>query len=548
MKKPNKEAKIEGSNFRGVPIMALYRQVELPMHEENPLIESLPPIFDEQRAAEKLRRLVKFSASTREASAATRKVALKAVRQFVWPTNEGIHLFLTVDRMIRNGLVGRNPYQNGRIVLATANQENPTAYPVLEGGWEELDERLAEQDAKMGALAMVENNAVIAPSGSGKTTIIQKILLNYPQVIQHTQYRGQEFLFQHIVWLYTEMPHNGSPIALMQKILEEIDDLLKTNFRTSHTGSVNKMTTHLERVNGNLRIGLLVVDEAHRLAIARGKTQQEMMEFLVQLSNTVKIPILLLGTHQAKEPIEGAMQNLRRFSSAGDYEWALPQEFEAGTEDVKEKDKRSLSVEWESFMTALFQYQYLRKPVSFDRAFSHAFFDNTAGIKDLVVKLFVLSQERAMDNARSPEDECLTPQLVRQVADDELAKFQPVVRALLHRDFNVLKEYEDLAGINLSATAVTSPQVPALKNQNEANANDSAETPSPETGQAALSANGNSQPVGQNAARTKNPPKPEITDPTDIRFDADHTNGTDQTTLESLRSRGFLSDSSQFIP
>ncbi len=151
-----------------------------------------------------------------------------------------------------------------------------------------------------------------------------------------------------------------------------------------------------------------------------------------------------------------------------------------------------------------------------------------------------------MDAARSPEDECLTPQLVRQVADDELAKFQPVVRALLHRDFNVLKEYEDLTGINLSATAVTSPQVPALKNQTE-NATDSAVTPSPGTEQAALSANGKSQPVSQNAARTKKPPKSAITDPTDIRFDADAKNGAIQATLKSLQSRGFLSDSSEFL-
>src|SRR5699024_12722126 len=55
--------------------------------------------------------------------------------------------------------------------------------------------------------ATADSLSIIGISGIGKTTAIERLLLMYPQVIKHEEYKGQPFNRTQIVWLKIDCPY-----------------------------------------------------------------------------------------------------------------------------------------------------------------------------------------------------------------------------------------------------------------------------------------------------------------------------------------------------
>lgn len=56
------------------------------------------------------------------------------------------------------------------------------------------------------------------------------VLTLYPKAIQHTCYKDEPFLQVQIVWIHVNCPGDGSPRGLCIAILEEIDEILNTDY------------------------------------------------------------------------------------------------------------------------------------------------------------------------------------------------------------------------------------------------------------------------------------------------------------------------------
>lgn len=227
-----------------------------------------------------------------------------------------------------------------------------------------------------------------------------------------------------------ECPHDGSRKQLMLSFFEEIDALLGTNFYSSHAGrgkaSTDALIVALEHINRVLRIGMIVLDDIQLLARAKGSAREAMLAFLLQFGTTVRVPLMLVGTYQAKEMLTSTLQQSRRLSGNGAFEWPVPSE--------RRRDGR-LDPEWAAFLKRLFRYQIVRSPININvylNEFSAAFFEKTHGIKDLVVKLFVLAQRRLIDRSLPADEERLTPAFIRETADIEFAQLLPAIR-MLHK-------------------------------------------------------------------------------------------------------------------
>lgn len=82
-----------------------------------------------------------------------------------------------------------------------------------------------------------------------------------------------------------------------------------------------------------------------------------------------------------------------------------------------------LDKRWHRFTEALFAYQYVREPVKWTEAWSTHLFLLVLGVTDLAVKLFVMTQRRAILERK----EAISPELMRQEFN---RSFSPVFRSL----------------------------------------------------------------------------------------------------------------------
>lgn len=95
---------------QGTFIEADYLDPLLDDYRDNPLIESLPPIWDERSVVQKLASRPLYKSSERELPVHLRMHCVQRVsRDFFQPLSKHLELEQSLSRLIRDGYVGRNP-------------------------------------------------------------------------------------------------------------------------------------------------------------------------------------------------------------------------------------------------------------------------------------------------------------------------------------------------------------------------------------------------------------------------------------------------------
>lgn len=90
-----------------------------------------------------------------------------------------------------------------------------------------------------------------------------------------------------------------------------------------------------------------------------------MLNFFVQLVNTVGVPMILVGTYKSLSVFDGDFPQLRRGTGQGDLVW----------------DRMKMDKEWKLFVNALWHFQYTQKTCSL--------IDNLElGVSDFLCKLY----------------------------------------------------------------------------------------------------------------------------------------------------------------
>ena len=124
----------------------------------------------------------------------------------------------------------------------------------------------------------------------------------------------------------------------------------------------------------------------------------------------IGLPVILVGTYKALPALNGEFRNARRNSGQGDATW----------HNFKNDE------EWEWLLQGLWKYQWTNNKVDLDRTFIDVMYDESQGISDIAIKLFMLTQWRALDK----EIDQITPELVRSVAKDRLTLIRSALEAL----------------------------------------------------------------------------------------------------------------------
>lgn len=398
---------------------ATYTESAEPLHRHNCFIEALPPALTPEKVASLVARLPVYDQRERALPPLRRLDAVHRIANCVFPMPEFLELEQKFSRMIRNGYLVRNPMEK-----EWARQ--------LRAGFPQLDYIRDGRSFRPLMRSTAAGFAIIGASGVGKSTLVEGILGLYPQVIVHTQYHGTPFDQQQLVWLKLDCPYDGSLKGLCMAFFEAVDEIVGTSYATQYGGNrrrtVDDLLPIMARLAAALGLGVLVIDEIQRLNEAYSGGAQKMLNFFVQLTNTIGVPVVLVGTYKAFTLFTSDFAMARRSAGQGDIIISNLQRDEY----------------WEHFLGKLWQYQWTSEPTPLSPQLGKVMYEESQGIVDIAVKLYMLAQWSIIGE----EDERLTPGRITDVARGNFHAARPILQALRTNDIATLSKIKDIVPLS----------------------------------------------------------------------------------------------------
>lgn len=398
---------------------AIYSEQIVQDYESNPLIEALPPIFTEDEVIEQLSVFPSFDEKERALNSNYRFHCVQRLFQYFQPFETHLDLEQRISRAIRQGYLHRNPMQREEVMRVHESYQAIKAGKFLKS---------YQTEAKRTAAGFT----IIGLSGIGKSTAIERVLSFYPQLIKHREYKGQPFIFTQISWLKLECPFDGSLKGLCMSFFSELDRMLGSNYLNKFGAQRNTTDLMLQRMAhlANLHgVGLLIIDEIQHLSLSKSGGSDKMLNFFVTLVNTIGIPVLMVGTNKAISILQSEFRQARRGSGQGDMVWSqMPKD-----------------ASWELFVEGMWEYQWTANYTPLTEELSDLIYEESQGILDIAIKLFMLSQVSAI----STGTEKISKKIIQQVSKDSLRLVKPMLDALKSGIPSEIAKYEDIRPIDI---------------------------------------------------------------------------------------------------
>ncbi|KYC88495.1 hypothetical protein B4102_4027 [Heyndrickxia sporothermodurans] len=392
--------------------VANYKQQQVVDFKGNPLIEALPEILSPEEAFDALSYYPDFDEKERFLPTHIRYHAIPRLNRFFQPVMQHLDMEQRFSRLLRHGYISRNPL-------------TPNFTKSLGIGHQQLLGLETKNDIRSTASSIT----LMGFSGIGKTTAIERVLSLYPQMIIHKH----PLNITQVVWLKLNCPHDGSLKSLCMDFFLKMDQLLGSNYYErfgSRRHSISSMVTRMGQIARLHCVGALVIDEIQHLLATRDNNSEKMMNFFVTLVNEIGVPVMMIGTMRAKSVLQQDFRQARRGSGQGDMVW-----------QQMEKDD-----DWDLLIESIWEYQWLQNKVELTEELNQAIYDESQGIVDIAVKLFALSQGRAIETGL----ETITPLLISKVAKDDLKLVQPMLKALKDGRLSELEKYEDIMPMDIA--------------------------------------------------------------------------------------------------
>lgn len=343
------------------------------------------------------------------------------------PTAEGIQVAQNMDFMLRQGYVHRRP------------------------GTAATNRLLHGRPAMGNAAAAVQlATAVGGIPGAGKSEAIFRALNLKPQVAVHPQFPGMAGPLLQLLWLKLDVPESGRMHDLAGALFRATDEALGTDFSEIFLGGRHRSGAALaaewvRKVRSNF-LGILVLDEVQNLfkiatkAIRTKKSTRDdggrpelgiqddqALKFVLTLTNTSKIPVVVAGTPDGIGALMTRMSTSQRISTAGYYE--IPY---AVTADDPYFSKY--------FFPTLWSCQYLPERLENTDELRRAVHRLSGGVARMAVALWIHGQKLA--NGRGAKRMEIAD--LQAASDGPLRLNQPAIAALLSQDPQRMSRYQDL--------------------------------------------------------------------------------------------------------
>ena len=360
--------------FKSFHADALYTTHERSLFGGNPWIEALPNIPDDRELYESLAEKIPYDETERTLPYYIRKESVHSLTQLLIPLSQNGEIARKVYSAIREGYVNRNPLSHSMKDTAT-----------------QLQKCVITRDSEFRSLSGSNANAygfcLVGDSGLGKTTAVNKALNLFPQVITHREYNGLSFNHNQLVWLRLECPHDCSVKALTTNFFVQFDQIMNDNtfyrYAAGGRSSTDQMIPQMALIAQRHGLGLLVIDEIQNLSNAKSGGAEKMLSFLVQLVNTIGVPVLLVGTPNAVPFLASNLMTIRR---------------SAGQQGMSKLHSLAVdSLDWQMLTKGLWKYQWTANRSPLTNEIKTVWHECCLGNIDLAVKLYMQAQRIAID-------------------------------------------------------------------------------------------------------------------------------------------------------
>lgn len=388
---------------------ANYHEQLVQEYKGNPVIEALPPIKDQNAVIDQICVYPPYNNEERRLDSITKTHLLQRLLRYFQPLPIHLEIQSSLDRMLKMGYIGRNP------ISKTYAQGFVNKFP------DQHDEPFDS------TFQTSKSMSIIGVSGVGKTRTLERILSQYPQIISHTSYNDKPLTMYQLSYIIIQTPFDGSVKSIIFDFMYQVDQLLGTQYFNRYANSrlsTSQLMPIMRNIASSLNLGMLIIDEIQHLKSVKMKKSTEVLNFFTTLINTMNIPIVMIGTPKARDVLQSRFRQARRSTNAGNVFW-----------DRMKKDE-----EWELFINGLWKYQWTTNEVNLDSTFSDRLYEESQGIADIAVKLYMMVQMRAITSG----EETITHGLFDLVIQNEMKMVQPVIQALKQNDYRQLVEYEDV--------------------------------------------------------------------------------------------------------
>ncbi len=413
----------------------------LPVYEGNPLVECLPRLYTCRPEAIQ-QSLEKTTFNLHQESTRRQKIQWLidlSLEMFVC-SKRHIELQEFIDAVIRHGYLKRSPLTQEDLDFmedlrktdagGNINLQETAASPCNQTKEEQGPEGDIPQTYDDGYQFGV-SIALIGCSGAGKSRSVQKILSLYPKVFRHSRLR-RDPIYQ-IVHLTFECPQSGGIKAVCLAILSEIDKvLIDLKLIEPDRGyavllkdhSTYKIKSEVCRLLALYSVGILVIDEIQNI-IDSGTEKKMLLNFFTSLSNTLGVPMLYIGTPRALSLLTSDVRIARRFGSVALIYW--------------DRFKHDTPL-WENFIARLNKFNVVGGTGELSAEVKETLYSCTQGITDLIIKLFILSQMRALICQCKELDK----EIIKTTYDEYFMNVHPLIEALRKGDAATIASYQDL--------------------------------------------------------------------------------------------------------
>jgi len=330
------------------------------------------------------------------------------------PLPQHVRIWNMVFSLVFQGYLARNPFDKDYIRYV-----NATGKQIINRTYDMSNRTDFRTTANCGLL--------IGYSGMGKTTTINKILNNVSSVIVHNTYQGQHFNQTQLVHITLQTPHNSSLKALSLQFFMKVDEILGTNnFKkyVSRNLSVDAMLPLMGIVSQNIGLGLMVIDEVQHL---QNRGVQQMMNYFVTLMNSFGVPVVFIGTPASYPIFQTELRIARRVTGSGEIIW----------------NNMGNDNEFRLFLESIWRYQWNQKFTPLSDELVQLFYEETQGVSDLIIKLFVNVQQMAIHSGK----EEITIEIVKRTVKESFKMMKPMLDALRSGNPYKIAKYEDLRRI-----------------------------------------------------------------------------------------------------
>ncbi|WP_158541004.1 ATP-binding protein [Sporosarcina sp. BI001-red] len=406
-------------------VKANYTESPLEEFNENPFIQALPPLVNEETKIKKLMVNPVFSIKERDMENMYRLQMVNRMYQFFQPLPIHLEIWDAIHNLLIEGYIARNPFDP-----AYVRHLNDSGKQVINRSYDINNRSNFRTTAGCGTL--------FGFSGMGKTTSVNRVLNNIPQIIVHNEYKGQHFNQIQMVWLKIDSPSVSSLKALCLQFIMRIDELLGTNNYQKHVSrntSVDAMLPLIGQLAKNIALGLLIIDETQNI---KNRGKEQIMNFFVSLVNS-GVNLLLIGTPGAYKLFGDELRIARRLTGNSEIVF----------------NNMEYDNEFKFLLESIWRYQWTSKQVGLTEEIMKVIYYETQGISDLVVKLFVYSQQKAI----STKKEMISASLIQSVAKEKFKLMKEMVDAIRSGNPYKMSAYEDIKRIEKSNKADRSPEI-----------------------------------------------------------------------------------------